>query len=163
MEEGGGMLDKIIAALIIIESGGSTDAVNYDTMAVGPLQIRAIMVRDVNHLLGRRVYEHGDAYDTKMATEMAKVYFAHRVTKKGLGRAPEADDYALAWRWGPRGPKLARNEAMKEYLERFHAALASQGEREKAEKKEPQKTKRRQGSPFDFDPVVTGGTKPGGK
>ena len=117
------MLDRILAALILIESGGDTNAVNYDEMAIGPLQIRAIMVHDVNLILGVKKYQHGDAWDLENSKAMARVYFNRRVTKKVLGRDPVPDDYALAWRWGPKGPKLARNEAMEEYLSKFREAM----------------------------------------
>jgi hypothetical protein len=45
--------DPLIAAIIQVESGGDTLAYNSKEDAVGCLQIRPIMVREVNRLLGK--------------------------------------------------------------------------------------------------------------
>ena len=47
------MQDPLIAAIIQVESGGDTLAYNAKEDAVGCLQIRPIMVREVNRLVGK--------------------------------------------------------------------------------------------------------------
>ncbi len=117
------MLDKILAALIMLESGGDINAYKSDEGAIGCLQIRRIMVHDINLILGVRKYRHSDAWDEGMSKDMARIYFGKRVTKKALKREPIVEDYALAWRWGPKGPSMKRTEAMDDYVTRFKALM----------------------------------------
>jgi len=51
-------VDKLLQAIIYVESRGDSTAVNHRENAVGILQIRPIMVKEANRLGGKYVLEH---------------------------------------------------------------------------------------------------------
>ena len=67
----------LIAALIMVESGGDPAAIGDDGLAVGILQQHPIFVDDVNRILGRSVYTYMDRNDVEQAVEMAKIWLLH--------------------------------------------------------------------------------------
>jgi len=68
-------MTTLIAALILVESGGQSGLINGD--AVGILQIRPIFVEDVNRILGAEVYGPNDRTDPDLSVEMAKVWLTY--------------------------------------------------------------------------------------
>ena len=65
--------DPLIAAIIQVESGGDTLAYNSKEDAVGCLQIRPIMVREVNRLLGKDSFTLSDRWSKVKSIQMFNV------------------------------------------------------------------------------------------
>ena len=69
--------DKLIAAIIQVESGGDTLAYNSKEDAVGCLQIRPIMVREVNRLLGKDSFTLSDRWSKVKSIQMFNILRSH--------------------------------------------------------------------------------------
>jgi soluble lytic murein transglycosylase-like protein len=93
----------LLMALIMVESGGNDRATGREG-EMGPLQIRPILLRDVERITGR-TFTDEDAFNRQTACGIALVYLNHYATEKRLGREPTLRDYALIWRHGPQGWK----------------------------------------------------------
>lgn len=93
----------IVKALIQIESSGRDNAHNISEDAVGCLQIRPIMVREVNRILrkqgGTFRFELEDRWDREKSIEMFHIWKEHH--------HQDSDDETIArnWNGGPRGYK----------------------------------------------------------
>ena len=98
----------LVQALIMVESSGLEDAYNEKEDAVGCLQIRRVMVKDVNRILKKQGEEKRfklkDRWDCDKAVEMFEIYtdYYH----------PNADDETVArgWNGGPGGHKKPATE-----------------------------------------------------
>lgn len=92
--------DDIINALIQIESSGNDSAHHVLEDAVGALQIRRTMVRDVNRILKRQgsieMYKLKDRWDRQKSIEMFNIYRNHYNLN-----TPEK--MARCWNGGPKG------------------------------------------------------------
>ena len=97
-------LDRLIPALIAVESGGNDRAVGDSGKAKGALQIWDVVIKDVNRVYGTR-YVHDDAFDRTHAVTICKKYLAIYCTERRLGRAPTLEDAARMWNGGPNGHK----------------------------------------------------------
>jgi len=92
--------ERIINALIQIESGGNDDAYCVEEDAVGALQIRRTMVRDVNRILKRQGaetrYEYKDRWCRQKSIEMFNIYrdYYNLITPEEIARC---------WNGGPKG------------------------------------------------------------
>jgi len=69
--------DPLIAAIIQVESGGDTLAYNSKEDAVGCLQIRPIMVREVNRLLGKDSFKLKDRWSKAKSIQMFNILRSH--------------------------------------------------------------------------------------
>ena len=69
--------DPLIAAIIQVESGGDTLAYNSKEDAVGCLQIRPIMVREVNRLVGKDSFTLSDRWSKAKSIQMFNVIRSH--------------------------------------------------------------------------------------
>ena len=67
----------LVDAIIQVESRGNDSAFNAAENAVGCLQIRPIMVREVNRLIGWEVYTLEDRWDREKSIEMFNVIKDH--------------------------------------------------------------------------------------
>lgn len=87
----------LLAAIEQAESGGQPGAWNEEEDAVGVLQIRAVMVEDVNRILGEERYQLSDRWDPARSREMFWIYADHY--------SPAASREVLTRRWsgGPDG------------------------------------------------------------
>ncbi len=65
--------DPLIAAIIEVESGGDTLAYNSKEDAVGCLQIRPIMVREVNRLVGKDSFTLYDRWSKVKSIQMFNI------------------------------------------------------------------------------------------
>jgi hypothetical protein len=65
--------DPLISAIIQVESGGDTLAYNSKEDAVGCLQIRPIMVREVNRLLGKDSFTLSDRRSKVKSIQMFNI------------------------------------------------------------------------------------------
>ncbi len=79
-------LDKLIPALIAVESAGRSDAIGDGGRAVGCLQIWPIMVRDVNRIAGT-AYTLADRLDREKSIQMARIYLTHYAKNDTLENA----------------------------------------------------------------------------
>ena len=92
--------ERIINALIQIESGGNDDAYCVEEDAVGALQIRRTMVRDVNRILRRQKsnqqYTYEDRWNRQKSIEMFNIYrnYYNLITPEEIARC---------WNGGPKG------------------------------------------------------------
>ena len=85
----------LLSALIQIESGGNDHAKGRHG-ELGALQIRPIMVRDVNRIMGTS-YTHAQVTNRAISTFIAESYFAH------YGRNLSDESLARLWQGGPKG------------------------------------------------------------
>ena len=80
---------RVTAAIAQVESKGNTRAVNGD--AVGLLQIRPILVRDINRILRLRKsskrYTLADRYDPRKSREMFEIYQSYYNPSGSVERA----------------------------------------------------------------------------
>lgn len=117
-------LEAVIVALIMVESSGKALAYNSSTDAVGILQIRRIMVDDVNRILDRNIYTYDDRWDPEKSRAMCRIALLHYCTARRLGHEPTLEDYALTWFAGPtRARELLRTKQCRDYVARVRAAL----------------------------------------
>lgn len=116
-------IDNLIQALIIVESRGVSAAIgdtHLSKPSIGVLQIRPIMVREVNRILKLKNEEHRfrleDRYDREKSIKMFMVWkdFHH----------DDSDDETISrsWNGGPRGNK---NPKTVRYWEKVEGVLLS--------------------------------------
>lgn len=96
--------DNLIHAIIHVESRGNIHAHNVSEDAVGVLQIRPIMVKEVNRVLGFDKYTLIDRWDKQKSIEMFNVI---RQTTPN----PTNEKIARNWNGGPNGYK--KNSTLK--------------------------------------------------
>jgi len=104
------LLNLIIGILCILESGGDPDAYKADEDAVGILQIRRVMVRDVNEILKSQglaamSFDYEDRCSPNASMTMARIYLRH-YEKFSDGAAPEqwyVEYCSRIWQGGPDG------------------------------------------------------------
>ena len=90
--------DSLIAAIIHVESRGDSMAYNAGEDAVGVLQIRPIMVREVNRLLKENKYTLADRWSKRKSIEMFNVIKDHTTN-------PTNEILARNWNGGWNGYK----------------------------------------------------------
>jgi soluble lytic murein transglycosylase-like protein len=95
----------LLAAIIQIESSGNPRAHNQREDAVGALQIRRILVDDLNRIYGPPYYSYKDRWDVGKSKEMFGKYLGYYGTQRRLGRKPTNEDFAKIWNSGPNGWK----------------------------------------------------------
>jgi hypothetical protein len=100
-------IDLLIEALIKVESGGKADAVgdsHLDSPSIGVLQIRPIMVREVNRILKKRKvdtrFKLKDRFSRLKSIKMFNVWKNHH------HRNDNFETIARSWNGGPRGPSF---------------------------------------------------------
>jgi len=90
--------DSLIDAIIHVESRGDSMAYNAGEDAVGVLQIRPIMMREVNRLLGYNKYTLDDRWSKSKSIEMFNVIKQHTTN-------PTNEILARNWNGGWNGYK----------------------------------------------------------
>lgn len=106
-------LDKVIDAIIFVESSGRDDVIGDGGEAVGCLQIHRRMVRDVNRILGYKKFSYDDRKNRECSIEMMKIYIDHYNLE-----GPEM--IARCWNGGPKGYKKSATDG---YWARVEATL----------------------------------------
>jgi len=91
--------DPLIAAIIQVESGGDTLAYNSKEDAVGCLQIRPIMVREVNRLLGKDSFTLKDRWSKAKSIQMFNVLRSHL-------KGASDEQIARTWNGGYNGKNI---------------------------------------------------------
>ena len=96
-------IDELIEAMIWVESRGIDSAYNSKENAIGCLQIRPIMIREINRLSKKKDYPqrwvHADAWDCAKSIEMFKIWAKANQTEHLFERS------ARNWNGGPKGWK----------------------------------------------------------
>ena len=109
---------KLIDAVIMVESSDNDNAHNLSEDAVGCLQIRPIMVREVNRILKKtgseKRYKKKDRFSREKSIEMFMVWKNYHHPEGGF------ETIARNWNGGPRGYK--RNST-KHYWVKVQKAL----------------------------------------
>lgn len=91
----------VVERMIVVESNGNDSAYNANEEAVGCLQIRPIMVREVNRILRKQGdtlrYHLKDRWDREKSLEMFHIWREYH--------HPNSPDEVIArnWNGGPRG------------------------------------------------------------
>jgi len=93
----------LLSALIQIESNGNDHAKGRHG-ELGALQIKPILVRDVNRIMGTH-YTHAQVTNRATATFIANAYLSH------YGRNLSDESLARLWQGGPRGAKKSSTRA----------------------------------------------------
>jgi hypothetical protein len=103
--------EELIEAMAFIESGGNPNAIgdlNLGTPSIGLLQIRPIMVREVNRILKKQGLEkrfrNADRKDSTKSIEMFNIWADTYHTNSSY------EKMARNWNGGPRGYKNKRTE-----------------------------------------------------
>lgn len=91
-------IPNLIDAIIYVESRGNTKAHNIKEDAVGCLQIRPIMLKEVNRLLGYNKYKLADRWSKAKSIEMFNVI-------KENTKNPTNEKLARNWNGGWNGYK----------------------------------------------------------
>ena len=92
-------VERLLPALVAVESGGRADAVGDGGLAVGVLQIHPITVKDCNRILGKDWFSLNDRFNPSRSRAMARVYFHH------YGKNWTVEQAARCWNGGPSGWK----------------------------------------------------------
>lgn len=108
----------LAAALIALESGGNNQAVGDHGRAVGPLQVHAAVVADVNRAFGTS-YQHRRMTNRADAVAVLNRYLWLYARPERIGRAVTDEDRARIWNGGPDG---WRRKATLAYVARFDKA-----------------------------------------
>lgn len=93
---------ELLSAIIQVESGGDSTKHAKGEDAVGCLQIRKIMIRDVNRILKRQKNKKKFRYKDRWSCEKSKEIFDIVIEYYLPGACDE--DIARLWNGGPRGP-----------------------------------------------------------
>jgi len=93
----------LLSALIQVESGGNDQAKGRHG-ELGALQIKSIMVRDVNRIMGTH-YAHGQVTNRAVSIFIAESYFAH------YGKHLSDESLARLWQGGPKALKRSSTRA----------------------------------------------------
>ena len=92
-----------LSALIQVESNGNDHARGRHG-ELGALQIKSIMVRDVNRIMGTH-YAHAQVTNRTISIFIAESYFAH------YGRNLSDESLARLWQGGPKALKRSSSRA----------------------------------------------------
>jgi hypothetical protein len=93
----------LLSALIQIESGGNDHAKGRHG-ELGALQIKPILVRDVNRIMGTS-YTHTQVTNRAVSIFIAESYLAH------YGKNLSDESLARLWQGGPKGAKKSSTRA----------------------------------------------------
>jgi hypothetical protein len=107
--------DKLIDALIAVESKGNVNAVGDKSMtnkAYGCLQIRQPCVDDYNRWFHTSYKAEDMLGNQELSVKVCKAYIDHYATEARLGHVPSDEDMARIWNGGPNG---FRKESTKGY------------------------------------------------
>ena len=109
--------EKVLFSIMEEESQYKIDAINHKENAVGVLQIRPIMVREVNEIIGENRYSNEDRFDLNKSVEMFVIYQNHFNPEWDLVRA------ARLWNGGCNGMKKNSTIAYSKRIEKRYEAI----------------------------------------
>jgi hypothetical protein len=102
-------INDLVNALIYVESRGIDSAIgdkHLDQPSVGVLQIRPIMVREVNRIC-KRIGSH-QRFTLKDRFDRDKSVHMFLIWKEFHHKDSDFESIARSWNGGPKGPKLSR-------------------------------------------------------
>lgn len=109
---------KVVIGMIQVESNGNDSAYNKSEEAVGCLQIRPIMVREVNRILKKQGKEHRfkmkDRWDRNKSLDMFWVWKDYH--------HPNSEDEVIARNWNG-GPNGYVKKSTEKYWEKVSSCL----------------------------------------
>jgi hypothetical protein len=109
---------KVVIGMIKVESNGNDSAYNKSEEAVGCLQIRPIMVREVNRILKKQGKEHRfkmkDRWDRNKSLDMFWVWKDYH--------HPNSEDEVIARNWNG-GPNGYVKKSTEKYWEKVSSCL----------------------------------------
>ena len=100
-------VEAMAYAFAMVESNGNHQAYNPKENAVGLLQIRPIMVREANRLLGEEAFTLADRWEPLESIDIFCTVMEHPNPKLDIDRAIDI--------WNPRCPAAYRNAVKAEY------------------------------------------------
>jgi len=110
-------LGRTIAAVRMVEASGRLDPPPGDGgTAVGPLQIRPILIADVNRIYGT-AYRLADRKDLRKSTELFSLYVLWYYPDGG------PQQWSRCWNGGPRGPHRRSTRAYWRKIQRYLVAM----------------------------------------
>lgn len=112
-------LDRLIPALIQVESGGDDFAINYREEAVGCLQITRAVVADFNARHKNERYEHHDMFERAKAVRVARWYLTYWGTRNQVLGPPSSEKLARIWNGGPTGHHKSTTDTYWEKVKLF--------------------------------------------
>lgn len=99
-------VNDLVNALISVESNGNDSAIGDKYLgepSIGVLQIRPIMVREVNRILklkkSNKRYQLKDRFDREKSIEMFMIWYEFH------HKDSDYEEVARSWNGGPKGPK----------------------------------------------------------
>ena len=111
-------LTPLVNAMIMVESSGNDSAYNHSERAVGCLQIRPIMVREVNRILKKtgqdERYDMEDRWDREKSLDMFHIWREYH--------HPNSDDEVIARNWNG-GPNGFNKESTLKYWKKVRGRL----------------------------------------
>jgi len=102
--------NALLAAILMQVETGNRPLVGDHGRAIGPLQVHAAAVADVNRAFGT-TYKHADMMDRDAAVAVLDRYLWLYAQPRRLGRAVTDEDRARIWNGGPNGWKKKATEA----------------------------------------------------
>jgi hypothetical protein len=114
---------KIMAVLIMVESGGDKDAIGDDGLAFGILQMHQAYVQDAAQW-ARMDWKHSDAFDPSKAEDMFLAYMGRYAKQQ---KKPKGMSYAeFVSRIHNGGPRGYMKTATDSYWGKVNKIIASQ-------------------------------------
>jgi hypothetical protein len=101
-----GPSDRLIQALIRVESSGNTRAIGdkeRDHKAYGPLQVRQLVCDDINNRYHTNYRAEDCLGNVALSITIFKKYVIMWAKESRLGHIPTDADYARIWNGGPEG------------------------------------------------------------
>ena len=124
----GADVNRLVEALVHVESNGKANAVGDRGKAVGVLQIHDIMVQEANRLAQTR-YSHQDMFNPTAARDVAKIVLNHysKTIQKTTGREATEQELAYIWNGGAASWKRVaapQNDTKQKNLERYWSKVS---------------------------------------
>ena len=104
------MINDIISRIVIIESQNDPKVYNSKENAIGLLQIRPIMIREINQLIKQDKYQHEDSWCPELSVEMFITY------QEIVNPTWDQELAAKRWNGGRRGERNPNTEI---YYQKF--------------------------------------------
>ena len=118
--------DRLINAIIYVESRGNESAIGDRGKAIGCLQIHPICVREVNRILRKndipKVYTKQDRYSRAKSIEMFEIMAEQVVYCRELSFEEFCEIVARKWNGGPKGH---HKKATIKYWEKVREAMTA--------------------------------------
>lgn len=95
--------DRLVNAIIYVESRGNDSAIGDNGKAVGCLQIHPIAVREANRILNRDVYSIEDRYSRSKSIEIFNIISEEYECCQEYTFTEYAEIVSRRWNGGPKG------------------------------------------------------------